>query len=204
MFLYLYPMRTCFIRRAILLAFAGLALSMQVSSAQRTSVGTPFAGVSAVSSFTGSGCQVEFGQYKLGGFWKGTLSGVNRGLSLEDGSGRAVGTVPYLHVDFDAEYLWRLYGSRARKVNLYGGGGVFLGYESIDPYGRTPKGVALPYETRTAFLYGVSATAEVEWFFLSRLVPCLAAVGGGRMPVNFSSLVSNLSCEVYLGLRYDF
>lgn len=183
---------------ALLVAFCGTAV------AQRTSKGASFVDVSYVSSFTGSGVQAGFGIYGLRGYWKVEISGVDRMFELRKANDEYISDMSCMHLEGAADYMFRLYGRRNHVLNLYGGGGAFLGLESLDPYGKAPANIVLPFEKKSVFLYGVEAAADAEWFPLSRAVPNLALVGGIRLPVNFTSQVQKFCYELSVGLRYDF
>lgn len=133
------------------------------------------------------------GQYRLNSYWNAGITGnlYSHGLKNES-------MMQYAHIAAIGEWMYRLAGTRNRAVNLYIGGGMFIGYEAYDPFGKLPD----YFETglgNGAFLYGIHAKLEGE-FFIWRNV---AIVLGGRLPVNFTSPVSKVNYHVSAGLRIN-
>lgn len=133
------------------------------------------------------------GQYQLNSYWNAGITGNLYSHDLKNES-----MMQYAQIAAIGEWMYRLVGTRNRAVNLYLGGGMFIGYEAYDPFGKLPE----YFETGLgvgSFLYGIHAKLEGE-FFIWRNV---AIVLGGRLPVNFTSPVSKLNYHVSAGLRIN-
>lgn len=166
--------------------------------AQRTMRGENLIEARAVSSpqFPAvSGAEISYGRYLLGSYWKAGLSGVHYG-PLDEWSEDPGGS---MHLVAKGQWMYRLTGTRDRRLSLYGGGGVFLGCESAGGWrdiGREP----FEEEGQYFFLYGIQAGIEAE-LFLTRKA---ALVLSGSAPINFSSQYGNLHCCAEAGVRFNF
>lgn len=191
-----------FMRKLILAAFC-LCFSVGGFSAfaQRTAIGTKFISAEATTSFSGFGGGIDVGMYNSMGLWRVQVSDTFRRLNLQSGSG-AEGKFAFMHLEADFSHLWRICANHSRTVNFYGGPGVFLGLETLDPFKKWPSGVVFPYQVRDKFIYGVDAQLEFEWFPF-RKASNLAFIVDGRIPVNFASQVSKFNYEVAVGLRIN-
>lgn len=141
-----------------------------------------------------AGAEAFYCRYTLGGFWEAGLMGCDYRTSLSTGH-----TLRYDNVLAAGGYLFRLAGTRSRRLNLYGGGGVFAGVELLDPLGRIPGYIDLG-QNHVAFQYGLYAHGMAEVFLGRRL----ALVVSGRTPVNFSSGIRHFHWQAGLGLKYLF
>jgi len=139
------------------------------------------------------GADLSYGQYLLSSYWKAGISATE--YSHHPDSGADIG---YLHAAAYGEWMYRIAGTRNRAFNLYGGGGVFLGYEAIDAFSLLPEEMKEDYP-KGAFLYGVNASFEMEIFFSKKV----ALVIGGRLPMNFSSQFGWFHYQVGAGLRFN-
>lgn len=182
----------------------GIALlTLLPARAQRTAYGERLITVSAhYAQFwgTSAGLEVSFGQYLLQGYWFSAANFTNR-VEIDNASQEVVN---YPRLQGMGGYMQRLYGSRERELNVYGGGDVFLGVEMFDLYQKltAPTKQAL-YKNGVSdyrFLYGLSPRAEVEYFPLSNI----AIVAKFRLPVCFNSNTSVLGVEFGIGARFNF
>lgn len=133
-----------------------------------------------------------YGKYMLSSLWR---AGVRAGGYNYPVSGSSL---EYVHISLYGEWLYRVAATRGRTLNLYAGGGAFIGYEAYDPR----KGLDPWIDTGLgsgAFLYGVHARTEAEVFFTRRA----ALVVSLTIPLNFSSPLGWFHCQTGLGLRYD-
>ena len=185
-----------------------LTAGVPKAHAQRTSEGS-----SAVTlSFTGAvvapglGLSADYTGYLLFGYWRAGINNTYRAFrAIDDVTGESRGNVWWSDLTVGGDFMYRLYSGRARVFNVYAGGGVFLGIETIDPFGKAPEGISTGYGAKNTFIYGVSVGVEGEWFFLSRLVPNLALSFGVRTPVKIASQIGeHFNLEAYTGLRYNF
>lgn len=180
----------------IVTAITALLLCGEEASAQRTMSSQELLTASYTYPFSGHGdfgLDASYGCYLLSSLWNAGIYAVT--LSCSIGNARQM---EYAHFCSYAEWLYRLSATRSRSINLYAGGGAFLGYEAYDPFGRLPSYIDTGLGSG-AFLYGVHAKAEAEFFIAKKL----AAVLSGWVPVNFSSPLSNLNAGVRAGLRLN-
>lgn len=167
--------------------------------AQRTMRGENLIEARAVSSpqFPAvSGAEVSYGRYMLSSYWKAGLSGVHYGPLGDEWSGDTGGS---LHLVAQGQWMYRLIGTRDRRLSLYGGGGVFLGCESPGGWQNLGR-EALEEEERYFFLYGLQAALEAELFLTRKIALTLS----GNIPVNFSSQYRHLHCCATAGIRVNF
>lgn len=181
------------IKAAILLIF----ISANDAMAQRTMKGQLFVGTESMVSIVDPrdhGLSLEFGQYTLKGLWSCRCTSTsNRAKILSEH------TLNYMDICGEGGYLYRIVASRNRQFNLYGGGGVFIGYELYDPSGLLPSHIATELPKSGQFLYGITPRLEFE-AFLSRKIGLSLGLSG---PINFTSLVSMFRPRVSLGIRID-
>ena len=170
-----------------------LMLLAQGASAQRTMRGQYAVSADALWSGTVPGGSLAFGQYLQSSLWEAGLSCRSFARSLSTGD-----TLRYLDVCAEGRWSYRLLSLRSRALSLYGGGGVFMGYEWYDPFGKVPDDIDTGLGDGV-FLYGVSASLDAEVFVLRRL----ALVVGASAPVNFSSSLGHFRWEVSAGLRLN-
>lgn len=165
--------------------------------AQRTMRGEYFLSAQALSGTVPpsvTGAEVSFGQYLLSSYWKA-------GVTASSFSGYTLSRpeAGYAHLAAYGDWMERIAATRNRMLNIYAGGGVFLGYEAYTP--QTAPVVSETGEQKEgAFLYGVHAGLEAEFFVMKRL----ALVISGKVPVNFTSPHGWLHGSAGAGLRYNF
>ena len=181
----------------IVTAITALLLCGEEASAQRTMSSQELLTAHYIYPFSGRGdygLDVTYGQYMLSSLWNIGISGIMYSREVAD-AGQDLG---YAHLSLYGEWLYRIAATRSRSVNLYAGGGVFIGYEAYDPFRRLPSYIDTGLGSG-AFLYGVHAKAEAEFFLAKKL----AAVLSGWVPVNLSSPLSNLNAGVMAGIRLN-
>lgn len=179
-----------------LLLCAAQAFTMEVH-AQRTMRGEDMIEARAVGGAADrflSGGEISYGQYLLKSYWKAGISGIQYPVKSDGFSQDSS-----VHIVAQGQWMYRLAGTRNRQLNLYGGGGVFLGCEAM---GRWADLFSEEFEedNRYSFLYGIRADLEAE-FFLTRRT---ALVLGGSVPVNFSSGNGNIRWNAGAGVRINF
>ena len=118
-----------------------------------------------------------FSQYTLNGFWEAGIVGNDYTLPMSVG-----GCLRYNHLAAAGGYQFRLVANRSRSVNLYGGGGVFIGAELVDPMRQLPDYFSLSIPSES-FLYGIYAKTEVE-FCIGRRFAITVEAGSGLTPSN--------------------
>ena len=94
--------------------------------------------------------------------------------------------------------MYRVASTRSRSVNLYIGGGIFLGWEFYDPRKRVPAYIntGLPDGT---FIYGVAPAIDSE-FFITRTI---ALTLGARSPISISSKTEILKLHLKAGIKVN-
>lgn len=186
--------RGCF--RSVLIACIVLFASSQAASAQRTMKGQLHIGAQASLSADPRvpiGGELSFGSYLLDSHISGWINVTPDYISLP--TGHQLGYIP---INVGADYMYRVAATRARSVNLYVGGGVFLGWEVYDPFKRVPSYIDTGFG-KGNFIYGVAPALESE-FFITRTV---ALTLGARMPVSISSKTEILKLHLKAGLRVN-
>ena len=182
--------------RPVLIACIALFASSQAASAQRTMKGQLHIGAQASLSAdprVSIGGELSFGSYLLDSHISGWINVTPDYISLP--TGHQLGYIP---INVGADYMYRVAATRARSVNLYVGGGVFLGWELYDPFKRVPSYIDTGFG-KGNFIYGVAPALESE-FFITRTV---ALTLGARMPVSISSKTEILKLHLKAGLRVD-
>ena len=182
--------------RSVLIACIVLFASSQAASAQRTMKGQLHIGAQASLSADPRvpiGGELSFGSYLLDSHISGWINVTPDYISLP--TGHQLGYIP---INVGADYMYRVAATRARSVNLYVGGGAFLGWELYDPFKRVPSYIDTGFG-KGNFIYGVGPALESE-FFITRTV---ALTLGVRMPVSISSKTEILKLHLKAGLRVD-
>lgn len=172
------------------------AASGKEAHAQRTMRGESMISAQAHYPFSSpnwKGADLSYGRYLLGSFWRAGAFLTEYSHQLDDDM-----PMGYQHIAAYGDWMYRLAGCRNRALNLYGGAGVFLGYEAVDAFKAVPE----EYKTNFSegyFLYGVSLSAELEIFFCRKV----AFVITGRLPLNFSSQFGWFHSQVGAGIRIN-
>ena len=96
--------------------------------AQRTAYGERMLSLKGAWTISSLGEELQYGQYLMNGFWFGGLNLSNRQEKDEPTSER----VHFPRLQLNGGYMFRLFGSRTRAINIYGGGDAFIGVEMFD------------------------------------------------------------------------
>lgn len=182
--------------RSVLIACFVLFASSQAASAQRTMKGQLHVGAQASLSADPrlpAGGELSFGSYLLDSYIAGWINVTPDFISLA--TGHQLGYIP---INVGADYMYRAAATRARSVNLYVGGGVFLGWEIYDPLRRLPSYIDTGLGKGT-FIYGVALSVSSE-FFVARTV---ALTLEARMPVSISSKAEILKLHLKAGIKVN-
>ena len=182
--------------RSILIASIVLFSSSQIASAQRTMKGQYH--LAAEAAFAAdprvpAGAEISFGAYLLDSYVIGWINVTPDYVTLPTSH-----QLEYIPINVGADYMYRVAATRARSVNLYVGGGVFLGWELYDPFRRLPSYIDTGFGNG-AFIYGVSASIASE-FFITRTV---ALTLESRMPVSISSKTEILKLHLKAGIKLN-
>ena len=182
--------------RSVLICCLVLFSSSQLASAQRTMKGQyhiAAEGVAGADSGVHLGGELSFGGYLLDSYMKGWINVTSDSIFLPTSH-----LLSYIPIAIGADYMYRVASTRSRSVNLYVGGGVFLGWEFYDPRKRIPDYIdtGLPDGT---FIYGVTPAIDSE-FFITRTV---ALTLESRMPVSISSKTEILKLHLKAGIKVN-
>lgn len=179
-----------------LIACIVLFSSSQIVSAQRTMKGQYH--LAAEAAFAAdprvpTGAEISFGAYLLDSYVIGWVNVTPDYVTLPTSH-----QLEYIPINVGADYMYRVAATRARSVNLYVGGGVFLGWELYDPFRKVPSYIDTGFGSGT-FIYGVAPALESEFFIARRLALTL----GVRMPVSISSKTEILKLHLKAGIRIN-
>lgn len=136
---------------------------------------------------------LSYGQYTLNGYWSAGIKSIGR--TQPEGKYNLLQTQT---LRLYGEYMHRLISDRKRIINLYCGGGPFIGYEFYDPFGRLPDHIQKSIEDN-AFIYGIKGSIEIEIFLMKKI----AFVLGANMPLTFGSESSWFRGNSTAGLRIN-
>ena len=175
----------------------------QGASAQRTSQGTVFIGLSPyVSGYSlpSGGLGVEAGRYLLHSYWKVELRAVDWNQKVSaggdadaapaeesaEGASPAAEAAP-VHFDhvlwnLSGNWMYRLAASYGRRVNLYVGAGAFVGLNRYEVFRRLPEELSGSFPEEE-FVYGAEPRIDLELFLFRRT----AFVLGVQSPITLSS-----------------
>lgn len=172
------------------------------SAAQRTSNKTVHLGISqqvSCYSIPSGGLDLSGGMYFMHSYWKAGISATDYNQKI---SGTNVNGEYFDHVHFIAygEWMYRIFATYSRNINLYAGGGIFLGCNAYELFRSLPKEYRTGFPS-AEFIYGLRPSIEME-AFVSRNV---ALVLGVHSPITFSSSVSKDIWHVVgsLGVRVN-
>ena len=181
-------------RRLVLAAASALLLGAGLPAAAQRTMESQFM-AEAVADWCGGApaAHVRFGRYLSSSCWTAGVGAMSFTHSLSSGD-----TLEYIDVVAEGDWAYRLLSTRSRMLSLYGGGGVFLGYEAYDPWRRLPETID-PGLGKGTFVYGVRASLCSELFVSRRL----ALVLGASVPLTFSSSVDWFHWELSAGFRLD-
>ena len=179
-----------------LIACIVLFSSSQIVSAQRTMKGQYH--LAAEAAFAAdprvpTGAEISFGAYLLDSYVIGWINVTPDYVTLPTSH-----QLEYIPINVGADYMYRVAATRARSVNLYVGGGVYLGWELYDPFRKVPSYIDTGFGSGT-FIYGVAPALESEFFIARRLALTL----GVRMPVSISSKTEILKLHLKAGIRIN-
>ena len=181
---------------SILIACIVLLSSSQIVSAQRTMKGQYHLAAEAAfaaDSRVPAGAEISFGAYLLDSYVIGWINVTPDYVTLPTSH-----QLEYIPINVGADYMYRVAATRARSVNLYVGGGVYLGWELYDPFRKVPSYIDTGFGSGT-FIYGVAPALDSEFFITRRLALTL----GARMPVSISSKTEILKLHLKAGIRIN-
>lgn len=183
-------------RRTIAI-FTFIFLGAVTVFAQRTAKGQYFISADALYTTTHGiavGGSVEMGQYLLNSYWDAGVTVANRTSPLSTGD-----RMEYCDYIIHGDFMYRLVGTRDRRISLYGGGGLFLGYEAYDQLGRLPENIDTGLGSG-AFFYGIRPQLLSEFY----LAQSIALILRARVPLNWCAPHGWINYEVGLGVRVSF
>lgn len=139
------------------------------------------------------GGELSFGAYLLNAYMEGWLNVTSDSIILQ--TSHRLGYIP---INAGADYMYRIAATRSRGVNLYVGGGVFLGWEFYDLLKRVPAYIDTGLPAGTV-IYGVAPAIDSE-FFITRTV---AFTLEARSPISISSKTEILKLQLKAGVRIN-
>ena len=182
--------------RSVLLACFVLFTSSQAVSAQRTMKGQLHIGAHASLSAdprVPAGGELSFGSYLLDSYITGWINVTQDYITLP--TSHQLGYIP---INVGADYMYRVAATRSRSINLYVGGGIFLGWELYDPFKRLPTYIDTGFGKGT-FIYGLAPAVASEFFIARTVALSLEA----RMPVSISSKTEILKLHLKAGIKVN-
>lgn len=173
------------------------------SYAQRTAAGLYTVSASALTDFSALGGEVSFGKNFLYSYMGAGVSLNNNAVTVNTGE-----VTEFLRSELFFDWMWRPYHTRDRRFDVYVGGELFIGLETLDPYTRlksdTYQGLVNNGYQRNVFIYGGAVRLEAEYYF----TPVLGLFLCERMPVTINSqqklLVGCISFSTSAGFRLTF
>lgn len=195
--------------KTLITAVAILFLASTGASAQRTAEGAFFLDLNgSYVPVNGFGGNLGFGRYTMIGFWETRANALFMNYFIDAEAAKCN------HYMVQGGYLFRLAASRSRVLNLYGGGGAFIGaatFNTTDAGWSKLSQLAKKdwYSQQTSFLYGAYAKVDFEVFFTDTLAFDLAVKAPfGFYPKNefeaLQKITGFVRCEVSAGLRINF
>lgn len=176
-----------------------LAFSFECS-AQRTSnrsVHIGFAQQVSAYSLPSGGMELNAGMYLLHSYWKAGLMATDFNVMA---GGKNTDGEYFDHAHFVAygDWMYRLVGTYNRCLNLYLGGGIFMGCNAYEVFRPLPETVEKEYP-KTEFIYGLKPSIEMEIYFCRRVAFTL----GANFPITFSSSLETDIAHIVgsLGIR---
>lgn len=153
-------------------------------SAQRTSNRSVHIGLAqqiSAYSIPSGGLDLNAGMYLLHSYWKAGLMATD--FNVKAGGINTNGEY-FDHAHFIAygDWMYRLVGTYNRCLNLYLGGGIFMGANVYELFRPVPDTVEKEYP-KSEFIYGLKPSVELEIFFCRRV----AFILGANFPFTFSS-----------------
>lgn len=173
------------------IAIVGLIINSYSAAAQRTI--PEQSSLQAIALFNGCsfGTEAIYAKYTLNGYWNSGISFNDYSTILDSGD-----KYQYEHISAKGGYMFRIVGTSKRNVNMYGGGGAFIGCELMDPFEKLPFYI----ETNTndfRFLYGIYGEVNLEIFLAEKT----ALTVNISLPINFSSVFDAIHYQTGLGCR---
>lgn len=175
------------------------------ASAQRTSFGKAFAGIHQyVSGYAvpSGGLGVEGGQYLLHSYWRAGVRAVDWNQKVSGAQDTDGNPVLFDHIlwTLSGGWMYRLFGSYGRRLNLYAGGGAFVGLNHYEVFRKLPAELTGGFP-RAEFVYGAEPGLDIEFFPFPRT----ALVLGVQSSFTFSS---SLGTDLWhlsgsLGIRFN-
>jgi len=170
------------------------------SRGQRTMSGSGFVEAAGRSTVSFVGASLSYGQYTMNGRWRASAVTDGHRVGLVSSRGDGLGTLLFGQAAIGGDYMHRLWCTGNRRFSAYGGGGLLLGIEAVDPLEARPNGGIIPYGDDHTFIYGPSAGVEAEWFVAGGLA-LTASAGGSFLE---GSQVGLFFFTSSAGLRWNF
>lgn len=147
----------------------------------------------AVRNDSGHSATLRYGRYDLRGIWLSGLRLADHYRDVTTGD-----SLELLQVDVTSSYLYRVLSTRSRILSVYAGGGMYMGYESCDPFALLPKDLDTGLG-KGSFAYGIEASVQAELFITRRI----ALILGASVPIDILSNSGWLHHEYGAGIRIN-
>lgn len=147
----------------------------------------------SITNYQVFGGGFSWGRYDLHSFWETGVCSLAHKVKLSNG-----GTLPVVVLEGEGTYMHRLVCNRSRSFSLYGGGGLFIGYEFYDPTRKLPDYIDTSLE-EGAFIYGLKCSTEAEIFITRQIAVTIRCTA----PLAFSSIAGLLNLRYSMGIRLN-
>ena len=131
------------------------------------------------------GLDLNGGMYLLHSYWKAGISATDHNVLAGPKEGGEDKVFDHSHFIAYGDWMYRLVGTYGRNLNLYIGGGAFLGCNAYGLFKPVPDDLGTEYP-QTEFIYGLKPSVELEVYFCRRV----AFTFGAHFPFTFGSSLS--------------
>lgn len=173
------------------------------ASAQRTANGQLLFSGSVDYNLSSVGGELTAGQYLHFGYWAGGISFQNHSYAIDGKSNKA----NFQRLEPMGVFMYRIFKTPSRFLNIYGGADVFIGAEFMDMFASLPqevlKGMLNKGYRYTRFIYGAGIRLEGEYFPLQQL-PQLAIILPIRLSITGNTALNEVvGFYIGVGARYN-
>lgn len=155
--------------------------------AQRTSNNSVHIGIAqqiSCSKNPSGGLDLNAGMYLLHSYWKAGLAATDYNV-IADGDFSDGEIFDHSHFIAYGDWMYRVVGTYSRNLNLYIGGGIFMGANVYELFKQLPEDAPRTFP-KSEFIYGLKPSVELEIFFCRKVAFTL----GANFPFTFSSSLS--------------
>lgn len=179
-------------RRKVILLFLSIALSVPMMG-QRLAVHSNFVGIELGTNFYSGAATIDYGHYFSSGFLETKVSFAHVPMVSKQNS-----RYSYAPIQVHAGYMFRIYSTRSKIFNVYGGGGLSAGMEVADVFKQLPQGEEPSFKSH--FIYGLYPQVLAEWFFYKNI----ALTANVFAPFTINSAKNWFNIDGLVGLKFNF